>query len=308
MSKEAEIAACFADAEKHLKTSFLKWQPNFELAADRYERAAQLLRGQHEKQRDALLKAADCFVKQGSFYSAGKQVEAAALASRDMKDFKQVSLLFERASNLFVQHRSPDSAALCLEKGAKILEPNEPYLKDAGLFYKRAAELALMEDKNRQAGAFYSSALRIALKLKDYDDALNMVLRQRECYEKDGASGDLSGRLVVYQILIQIARGDEIAAQKALRDGSGWLDQEQYDIMSTLLKGFDEREPKLIVHALDHPFLKHMDTEMAKVARQLRNAHVEKAKESHSQSTSGAQGQSEGDGLEENTFDASELL
>lgn len=63
-----------------------------------------------------------------------------------------------------------------------------------------------------------------------------MVLRQRESYEQDGASGDLSGRLVVYQILIQIARGDEIAAQKALRDGSGWLDQEQYDIMSTLLK------------------------------------------------------------------------
>lgn len=56
MSKEAEIAACFADAEKHLKTSFFKWQPNFELAADCYQRAAQLLRGQHEKQRDALLK------------------------------------------------------------------------------------------------------------------------------------------------------------------------------------------------------------------------------------------------------------
>lgn len=136
MSKEAEIAACFAEAEKQLKTSFLKWQPNFELAADRYQRAAQLLRGQHEKQRDALLKvehkinfysfpqmksflrlyhsseifslifqAADCFVKQGSFYSAGKQVETAALTSRDMKDFAQVSALFERASNLFVQHR-----------------------------------------------------------------------------------------------------------------------------------------------------------------------------------------------------------
>ena len=49
--------------------------------------------------------AADCFVKQGSFYSAGKQVEAAALVSRDMKDFEQVSALFKRASDLFVQHR-----------------------------------------------------------------------------------------------------------------------------------------------------------------------------------------------------------
>lgn len=55
--------------------------------------------------KSLLLQAADCFVKQGSFYSAAKQVEAAALTSRDMKDFDQVSTLFERASNLFVQHR-----------------------------------------------------------------------------------------------------------------------------------------------------------------------------------------------------------
>lgn len=156
-AKEIELEQCLVDAEKHLKTSFLKRSPNYELAADRYQRAAQLARGQHEKQRDLLLKvstsflnplteklfpdvcevivairihlaskcplpcsrpsdflnsngminfqAADCFVKQGSFYSAGKQVEAAALVSRDMKDFAQVSALFERASNLFVQHR-----------------------------------------------------------------------------------------------------------------------------------------------------------------------------------------------------------
>lgn len=62
------------------------------------------------------------------------------------------------------------------------------------------------------------------------------------------------------------------------------------------------------MHALDHPFLKHMDTEMAKVARQLRNVHAEKAKESSGQSSSAAQdGQGEG-GAEEDTFDASELL
>ncbi|XP_003738989.1 gamma-soluble NSF attachment protein [Galendromus occidentalis] len=305
-AKEVELEQCLAEAEKHLKTSFLKRQPNYELAADRYQRAAQLARGQNEKQRDLLLKAADCFVKQGSFYSAGKQVEAAALVSRDMKDFAQVAALFERASNLFVQHRSIDSAALVLERGAKILEQQESHWKDAIAFYKRGAELALMEEKNRQAGEFYGNALKMALKLKDYDDALNMVLRQRESYEQDGASGDLSGRLVVYQILIQIARGDEIAAQKALRDGSGWLDQEQYDIMSTLLKGFDEREPDLIVHALNHPFLKHMDTEMAKVARNLRQMHLEKAENEKqaSASTSNAEAEAGND----NGFDASELL
>lgn len=76
---------------------------------------------------------------------------------------------------------------------------------------------------------------------------------------------------------------------------------------NVVLQGFDEREPKLIVHALDHPFLKHMDTEMAKVARQLRNVHAEKAKESNGKGSSASQ-LGQGEPEEENTFDASELL
>lgn len=54
-----------------------------------------------------------------------------------------------------------------LEKGAKILEQQESFWKDAISFYKRGAELALMEEKNRQAGGFYGNALKMALKLKE---------------------------------------------------------------------------------------------------------------------------------------------
>lgn len=54
-----------------------------------------------------------------------------------------------------------------LERGAKILEKEESFWKDAISFYKRGAELALMEEKNRQAGEFYGSALKMALKLKE---------------------------------------------------------------------------------------------------------------------------------------------
>lgn len=47
---------------------------------------------------------------------------------------------------------------------------------------------------------------------------------------------------------------------------------------------------------------------MAKVARQLRNIHAEKAKESTSQSSSGVElGQGEVNGTEEDTFDGSDL-
>lgn len=55
-AKEIELEQCLEEAEKHLKTSFLKRQPNFELAADRYQRAAQLARGQPARQREIHLK------------------------------------------------------------------------------------------------------------------------------------------------------------------------------------------------------------------------------------------------------------
>lgn len=60
------------------------------------------------------------------------------------------------------------------------------------------------------------------------------------------------------------------------------------------------------MHALNHPFLKHMDTEMAKVARNLRQMHAEKAK---TESKAGASTSNvEDGGGDDDGFDASDLL
>ena len=60
------------------------------------------------------------------------------------------------------------------------------------------------------------------------------------------------------------------------------------------------------MHALNHPFLKHMDTEMAKLARTLRQMHVDKAKAENKPgaSTSNADEEAAGD----EGYDASDLL
>ena len=52
-----------------LKTSFLKWKPDFELAADSYEKAATCYKTAKDlpKCRDCLYKAVDCYKQTKSY-------------------------------------------------------------------------------------------------------------------------------------------------------------------------------------------------------------------------------------------------
>jgi len=61
--KAAEAARHILEAEKFLKTSLLKWKPDYELAADSYERAATCYKTSKDlpKCRDCLYKAVDCY-------------------------------------------------------------------------------------------------------------------------------------------------------------------------------------------------------------------------------------------------------
>ncbi|KFM79031.1 Gamma-soluble NSF attachment protein, partial [Stegodyphus mimosarum] len=57
-----------------LKTSFLKWKPDYDSAASEYSRAATCFKTARVlgQCKDSLLKAADCYAKNHSFFSAAK--------------------------------------------------------------------------------------------------------------------------------------------------------------------------------------------------------------------------------------------
>lgn len=57
-----------------------------------------------------------------------------------------------------------------------------------------------------------------------------------------------------------------------------FLEAEEQETLSCLLKGCDEGDPDLVSRALHAPFLRHMDTEYAKLARMLGQQIAESAK------------------------------
>lgn len=221
--------------------------------------------------KEALLKAADCYVKCGSFFSAGKQCEQAALVSRDMGNLKQTAGLVDKASRLFVDSRSPDTAALVLERGAKIIEAQYPEL--AVEFFSRASEIVTVEDRPRQAADYCSQAVRLLLKLKKWDEAAETISSQQQLHLQGGDEKS-AGRLAVGLVLVHLARDDPVAAGRTLRSSSAYTEKEEQCTLSDLLNGYDEGDPDAIVRALNRPFVKHMDTEFAKLARLLQQQQM----------------------------------
>ncbi|KAF4518490.1 hypothetical protein B566_EDAN006495 [Ephemera danica] len=222
-------------AEKSLKTSLLKWRPDFDVAADEYSKAA-------------------------------KSLEQAVLVCKELGDLRDVQQLAERACSLYQQHGSCDSGAQVLDKAAKLLETQYP--EQALRLYQHAADVVMSEDSPKQAAEFVSKVARIMVKLQMYDHAADAVRREIGLHQQAECTSSI-GRLAVALVLVQLARGDTVAAEKAFKEWGNCCDVQEVQTLEQLLQGFDEEDAEMAASALNSSFIKHMDVEYARLARDL---------------------------------------
>lgn len=246
----------------------LKWKADYDGAAHEYSKAATNFKNakSYPQCKDCLLRASECYKQNRSFFSAAKSIEQAALISKDMGDLIETANLVERACQLFQEHGTPDTAALSLDKGAKIIESKYP--ERALRLYLKAAEVVLLEDRPRQAAEYLSKAARLQVKLRFLDDAVGTIKREIEMHTTTQNRAAV-GRLVVAMVIVHLSRGDYVAADKEFRDGISCVEDDEIYTVETLLEAYDQEDPETAARALNSPFIKHMDVEYAKLARAL---------------------------------------
>ncbi|XP_060519513.1 gamma-soluble NSF attachment protein-like [Cylas formicarius] len=256
------------NAEKSLKTSLLKWRPDHENAADEYSKAATCFRNAKafEQCKDCLLKTVECHKQNRALFYAAKALDQCVLVCKELGDFSEIASLAERAANMFQNHGSAESAAASLDKAAKILESQRP--ADALRLYQRAAEIALIQDNSRQAAEYTSKVARLHVKLQQYDLAADALRRELGLHQQS-ESYQATGRLAVALVLVQLARGDVVAAEKAFKEWGNYCDPPEVQTLETLLQAYDEEDPENAKRALNSPFIKHMDVEYAILARDM---------------------------------------
>jgi len=167
---------------------------------------------------------------------------------------------------LFREHGTPDTAALALDKGAKIVENKHPEV--ALDLYIKAIDVVMIEDRPSQASEFAAKAARILVKLKRYDEAAEMVKKEMG-FHLAIENTRSAGRLVVAQVLIHLMREDYVAADKVFKEGHSYCERDECNTVMDILEGYDQGDPEQMNRALNNPFIKHMDVEFAKLARSL---------------------------------------
>uniref|UniRef100_A0A1B6CXK6 Gamma-soluble NSF attachment protein n=1 Tax=Clastoptera arizonana TaxID=38151 RepID=A0A1B6CXK6_9HEMI len=255
-------------AEKSLKTSLLKWKPDYEIAAEEYSKAATCFKNakSFEQCKGCHLKAAECHRQNRSFFHAAKCFEQALLTCKDLGDLRDVAQLADRSCSLYQQHGSPDAAASTLSKAAKILEETQP--QQALDLYIRAADVAMIEDNSRQAAEYTSKSARLLVKLQQYDKAASVIKREIGLHQQCENIPAI-GRLAVVLVLVQLARGDTVAAEKAFKEWGNCCEAPEVQVLEMLLSAYDEEDPDSAKTALNNPFIKNMDVEYSRLARDL---------------------------------------
>jgi len=255
-------------AEKHLKTSplKLKFSPDWDPAGDEFSRAATAFKvaKDYEQAKTCLLRAVDCYKEIHSIFQAGKMLDQAVIVSRDMGKLEDVASLAERGALMYRQVNKPEAAATLLDKAAKILEKERP--QDATGLYEKAAETVSTEDRPNVAAEYMGKAARLYVRCKDYDAGAGCLRREVEWRREAGTQ---AGQAVMGLVLIQLVKGDTVAAEKVFREWGGWLEGNQARAVQNTLQGYDEQDFTQVDTALNSTAVKELDLDFAKLAREV---------------------------------------
>uniref|UniRef100_A0A4W5KL77 Gamma-soluble NSF attachment protein n=1 Tax=Hucho hucho TaxID=62062 RepID=A0A4W5KL77_9TELE len=121
---------------KPLKTSMTKWKPDFDSAASEYAKAAVCFKNakQFEQAKDAYLKEAEYHTENKALFHAAKAIEQAGMMMKDLKKMPEAIQYIEKASMMYVENGTPDTAAMALDRAGKLDEAATALQKEKNMY------------------------------------------------------------------------------------------------------------------------------------------------------------------------------
>ncbi|KAG1924985.1 N-ethylmaleimide-sensitive factor attachment protein, gamma a [Pimephales promelas] len=260
-----------AKAEKYLKTSFMKWKPDYDSAASEYSKAAVAFKNakQLEQAKEAYLQEAEAHTNHRSLFHAAKAYEQAGMMLKDMQRLPEAIEFIEKASMMYVENGTPDTAAMALDRAGKLIEPLD--LAKAVHLYQQAAGVFENEERLRQAVELIGKASRLLVRQHKFDEAAVSLQKEKNMY-KEIENYPTCFKKTIAQVLVHLHRADYVAADRCVRESysiPGFSGSEDCIAMEQLLQGYDEQDEDQVTRVCTSPLLRYMDNDYAKLALSL---------------------------------------
>ncbi|GMT11262.1 hypothetical protein PFISCL1PPCAC_2559, partial [Pristionchus fissidentatus] len=271
----AEAAECEKKAAECLKTSMLKmkFKPDFDGAATALERASVCYRNASQQQKAAktLQEAAANYDQCNNRFHAAKAREGAAMLLRDAGDAAGAFPLFEASIDGYAECGSLDTAAMTVEKAAKVISDQEP--EKAIKLYEKGLALVQQSDRSKMAGEFLSAITRLSLRMEDYPRAAKAIREEMDKYLEVGESLRI-GQLTIGMVLVKLAQEDCVAALneygKIVHECPEFELTDDAAACGSLISSYEAGDDDAFQNALKRGSLRTMDNEYLRLQRKLK--------------------------------------
>ncbi|XP_054393565.1 gamma-soluble NSF attachment protein isoform X1 [Pongo pygmaeus] len=286
-----------AKAEKYLKTGFLKWKPDYDSAASEYGKAAVAFKNakQFEQAKDACLREAVAHENNRALFHAAKAYEQAGMMLKEMQKLPEAVQLIEKASMMYLENGTPDTAAMALERAGKLIENVDP--EKAVQLYQQTANVFENEERLRQAVELLGKASRLLVRGRSsgeskfrsdsefhldyiwdglkvsprFDEAALSIQKEKNIY-KEIENYPTCYKKTIAQVLVHLHRNDYVAAERCVRESysiPGFNGSEDCAALEQLLEGYDQQDQDQVSDVCNSPLFKYMDNDYAKLGLSL---------------------------------------
>ncbi|MEE6464496.1 hypothetical protein FKM82_006278 [Ascaphus truei] len=177
--------------------------------------------------------------------------------------------LIEKASMMYLENGTPDTAAMALERAGKLIE--HVNLEKAVHLYQQSASVFENEERLRQAVELLGKASRLLVRARRLDDAVTSIQKEKNMY-KEIENYPSCYKKTIAQVLVHLHRNDFVAAEKCVRESysiPGFNGSEDCSALEQLLEGFDQQDQDQVSEVCNSPLFKYMDNDYAKLALSL---------------------------------------
>ncbi|XP_059177045.1 gamma-soluble NSF attachment protein-like [Physella acuta] len=259
-------------ADKYLKTSLFKWKPDNDSAASEYQKAATAFRNAKafEQAKESYIKLGDLQKTMNAPFHAAKAYEQAGLLCKENKQYDEAVHWMELAALMFQEHGTPDTAALCLDKAAKMVEQDKP--EKAIHLYTKACNVAECEGRPRQCAEYIGKAARLQVKCFKHEEAIKS-LQQEIKYWLEAENYTYIKKVAMGVILLHLTQEDYVAADMFFRNCLSYPEfgsSEEAGALEDLLRAYDDGDEEAGQAVLAKPIFKYLDNMFARLARDMK--------------------------------------
>ncbi|CAG5120936.1 unnamed protein product, partial [Candidula unifasciata] len=252
-----------------------------------------------EQAKETYVKMGDLQKAMNSPFHAAKAYEQAGLLCKENKEYDEAVHWMELAALMFQEHGTPDTAALCLDKAAKMVEQEKP--EKAIHLYTKACDVAEIEGRPRQSAEYIGKAARLQVKCFKYDDAIKS-LNQEIKYWLEAENYVYIRKVAMGVILLHLTGEDYVAADLFFRNCLNYPEfgtSEEAGALEDLLRAYDDCDEEAGHAVVVKPLFKFLDNAFARLARDLKFPGGISTSRSAATTSTYSQGGDE-DGREEN--------